>query len=52
MNKTEKIDFFELGDKTSLICADPATMEAGKATLRELGFKFHTAETPELVEQR
>ena len=24
------MDFFELGDKTSLICADPATAEAAK----------------------
>lgn len=46
------MDFFELGDKTSLICGDSATTEAAKATLRELGFKFHTAETPELAIER
>ena len=46
------MDFFELGDKTSLICADSATTESVKATLRELGFKFHTAETPELAVER
>ena len=46
------MDFFELGDKTSLICADPATTESVKGTLRELGFKFHTAETPELAVER
>ena len=46
------MDFFELGDKTSLICADPNTTEVVKTTLRELGFKFHTAETPELAVER
>src|SRR5215831_11147711 len=52
MSSQEKMDFFELGDKTSLICADPATTEAVKGTLRELGFKFHIAETPELAVER
>jgi hypothetical protein len=45
---SDKTDFFEVGDKTSLICADPMIRDAVKATLRELGFKFHVAETPEL----
>ena len=52
MSSQEKMDFFELGDKTSLICAEPATTEAVRNTLRELGFKFHTAETPELAIER
>jgi len=52
MSSQEKMDFFEVGDKTSLICADPATTEVVKATLRELGFKFHLAETPELAVER
>ena len=52
MSSQDKMDFFEIGDKTSLICADPNTTEAAKATLRELGFKFHTAETPELAIER
>ncbi|HEY2382907.1 MAG TPA: hypothetical protein VGK48_17160 [Terriglobia bacterium] len=52
MSAQEKMDFFELGDKTSLICADPNTTEVVKATLRELGFKFHTAETLELAVER
>ena len=52
MSSQEKMDFFELGDKTSLICADPSTVEVTKATLRELGFKYHTAETPELAIER
>ena len=52
MSSQEKIDFFELGDKTSLICSDPNTAEMVKATLRELDFKVHTAETPELAIER
>ena len=52
MSSQDKMDFFEIGDKTSLICADPNTTEAAKATLRELGFKSHTAETPELAIER
>lgn len=52
MSSQEKMDFFEVGDKTSLICADSNTTEVAKATLRELGFKFHTAETPELAVER
>ena len=52
MSSTEKMDFFELGDKTSLICADPTTTEVVRATLRELDFKFHLAETPEIAVER
>jgi len=52
MNSPEKMDFFEVGDTTSLICADPKTAELAKATLHDLGFKFHTAETPELAIER
>ena len=52
MSSIEKMDFFELGDKTSLICADATTIDVAKETLRELGFKFHTAETPELAIER
>ena len=52
MSSQEKMDFFELGDKTSLICGDSSTREAAKATLREFGYKFHIAETPELAIER
>jgi hypothetical protein len=52
MSSPEKMDFFELGDKTSLICTDTQTSEIAKATLQELGFKFHTAETPEVAVER
>jgi len=52
MSSQENIEFFELGDKTSLICADANTVEAAKATLRELGFKSHIAETPEVAVER
>jgi hypothetical protein len=52
MSSPEKMDFFELGDRTSLICADPTTTEVAKTTLRDLGFKYHTAETHELAIER
>ena len=52
MSSQDKMDFFELGDKTSLICADPNTTELVKGTLRELGFKFHIAKAPELAIER
>ena len=49
MNSQEKTGFFEIGDKTALICAEPSTVDAVKGILEELGFKFHTAETPDLA---
>jgi hypothetical protein len=52
MSSLEKMDFFELGDKTSLICADPNTTEAAKTTLRDLGYKYRTVETHELSVER
>ena len=39
-----KIDFFELGDKTALICTDARTAETVRATLKDLGIKSHTAD--------
>jgi hypothetical protein len=42
-----RLDFFELGDKTSLICSDPLTAETVRATLKTLGYKSHSAETSE-----
>jgi hypothetical protein len=47
-----KTDFFEVGDKTSLICADPNTGESVRIALRELGYKYHTAETGETAIER
>ena len=47
-----RMDFFEIGDKTSLICAEPETTQQVKATLRELGFKFHTADSADLAIER
>lgn len=52
MNPQDKTEFFELGDKAALICAETNTAEAAKSTLRELGFKFHNAETPEEAVER
>ena len=46
------LDFFELGDKTSLICADPSTTDAVRASLKSLGYKSHTAETAEMAIER
>ena len=47
-----KFDFFELGDKTSLICADPGTTELARSVVRELGYKSHVAETAEMAIER
>jgi hypothetical protein len=52
MSSQDKMEFFELGDRTSLICGDGATTEAAKTVLLDLGFKYHTAETPELAIER
>jgi len=38
-------DFFELGDKTSIVCADPATTEIVRSSLKDLGFKIHFADS-------
>ena len=47
-----KVDFFELGDKTALVCADPSTTELVRGTLRDLDYKSHVAETPEMAIER
>ncbi len=47
-----KMDFFEVGDKTSLICADANIGEAVQDSLRDLGFKFHTAESQDAAIER
>jgi hypothetical protein len=47
-----RMDFFELGDKTSLICADPSTTETAREALKELGYKSHLAETAEMAIER
>jgi hypothetical protein len=36
-------DFFELGDKTALVCGDPGVVESTWKTLKDLGFKIHFA---------
>ena len=41
------MDFFELGDRTSLICADSKSMEIVRAALKELDFKVHIADAAE-----
>src|SRR5262245_29800159 len=52
MSSQDKMDFFELGDKTSLVCTDGTTAQVATATLRELGYKYHVVETPELAVER
>ena len=47
-----KMDFFEIGDKTSLICTDANLGEVVRGSLRNLGFKFHTAETQDAAIER
>jgi hypothetical protein len=46
------MDFFEVGDKTSLVCTDATVGETVRSTLRELDFKFHTADNPEIATER
>jgi hypothetical protein len=46
------MDFFEVGDKTSLVCTDATVGETVRTTLRELDFKFHTADNPEIATER
>jgi hypothetical protein len=46
------MDFFEVGDRTSLVCTDATVGEIVRTTLRELDFKFHTADNPEIATER
>ncbi len=46
------MDFFEVGDKTSLVCTDATVSETVRATLHELDFKFHTADNAEIAAER
>src|SRR5262245_36200836 len=52
MSSSAKMDFFEVGDKTSLVCTDATISEAVRTTLHELDFKFHTADNPEIATER
>jgi len=53
MSKTDAhMEFFELGDKTALVCADGQTTDVVRASLRELGYKSHAAETAEVAIER
>ncbi len=49
---TEQSEFFDVGDKTALICDDSATADALKTILGELDLKCHTAETSERAIER
>ena len=37
-------DFFELGDRTALVCADPNLTEIVRSSFKDLGFKSHAAD--------
>ena len=50
--ESSKMDFFELGDKKSLVCADPTFTQVIRGVLREIGYKSHTAETGETAIER
>ena len=47
-----KLEFFEVGDKTALVCTDSAVGEVVCEMLRDLGYKFHTADSSELAIER
>ena len=52
MSASPRMDFFEVGDRTSLVCADATVGEIVRATLRELDFKFHSADNAEIAIER
>ena len=52
MTETAHMEFFELGDKTALVCADATTTETVRASLRDVGYKSHAAETAEMGVER
>ena len=47
-----RMDFFELDDKTALVCADPLVTETVRATLKQMGYKSHSVETSEMGIER
>ncbi len=49
---TEQSEFFEIGDKTALICDDSTAADTLKTILGELDLKCHTAETSERAIER
>src|SRR5688572_10974200 len=51
-SELSRLDLFELGDKTALICADLLTTESVRAALKSLGYKSHSAETSETAIDR
>src|SRR5262245_34055790 len=52
MSASPKMDFFEVGDKTSLICTDAKVGEIVRTTLHDLDFKFHSADNAEIATER
>ena len=52
MTDNSQMEFFELGDKTALVCANAETTDVVRASLRDLGYKSHGAETEEVAIDR
>lgn len=51
-SELSRMDFFELDDKTSLVCTDPQTTETVRTTLKGMGYKSHVSETSEMAIER
>jgi CheY-like chemotaxis protein len=51
-NGGSKVDFFEVGEKTALVCAESVLRDSLTGALGQLGFKCHQAETGDLAIER
>jgi hypothetical protein len=51
MSKPEaaRLDFFELGDKTALICADGILQDSVRTVIQDLGYKLHAVDSPDMA---
>src|SRR5262245_65461393 len=47
-----RMDFFELGDQTSLVSTEPLSTDTVRTTLKAMGYKSHVAETSEMAIER
>jgi len=51
-SELSRMDFFELGDHTALVCTDPLATDSVRTTLKGMGYKSHVAETSEMAIER
>jgi len=51
-SELSRMDFFELDDKTSLLCTDPLSTQTVRTTLKAMGYKSHVVETTEMAIER